>query len=287
MNKISWDQFGIISDTDQLLQYLDGRQYNHSYYFHYTGLSGIDGILNSKSFWISSFRAFNDKAEAKKLRNPELYFSLCFSTGLNENLPLWYMYSGLTGRGGRLRLTNRGIAKLLENATYELSEKDSSGKPVGHRTPLEPGRMIDITFGDVLYCGDGNNANLDMKYNTMTNHIFPISEKEKLYNRFEGFVKSLIWYYEKETRLLIRLTGEAEKLVDPEKDYMIILHFDESVYKMFTLTFGPEFRGIENDLNKYKHIKDFMINTSKVKKSAYAGEIEMNLCKRCNYAKNP
>ena len=285
MQKIQWNQFGSIDNIDQLQLYLEGQEYKHSYYFHYSSLGGIDGILGNKTIWISNFNAFNDKAEARRLNKPEMCFALCFSTGLNENLPLWYMYSGLSGHGGRIRLTPKGIAKLLNKATYELSERDSDGHPHGIRIPLEPGRSIEVSFRDVLYCGDGSGGNMDLKYNTMTNHIFPFSQKEEINRRFEGFVKSLIWYYEKETRLLIRLTGEAQKYIAPEKDYMVLLHFDDSVYKMMSVTLGPELTDMESELKDYKNIRDFIWATSNVSESAYIGDIEMNLCKKCQYSK--
>ena len=285
MQKIQWDQFGSIESVDQLQCYLDGQEYRHTNYFHYSSLRGIDGILGTKTIWISNFNAFNDKAEAKRLCNPELSFALCFSTGINDNLPLWYMYSGLSGCGGRIRLAKNGIARLLDKATYELSERDSNGQPCGIRIPLEQGKTIEVNFRDVLYCGNSSKGNMDLKYNTMTNHKLPSLQKEEINKRFEGFVKSLIWYYEKETRLLIRLIGKAQNYINPEKDYMILLHFDDSVYRRMSVTLGPEVKDKEKELESYKNIRDFIWVTSNVRESAYTGDIEMNLCKKCQHSK--
>ena len=231
MSSLRWNQFGTITGTPQLLTYLRGREYGHSYYFYYAGLGGIEGILGSRSFWINSFDSFNDKKEATRITNPKSSFALCFSTGLNENLPLWYLYSGLSGEGGRIWMKKAGIRKLLDSAKYELREKGENRKPTGPCIPLEVDKDISVTFGDVVYYGESNKTCLDLKYNTMTNHIFPLSEKHHLLNMMEGFTKGLIWYYEKETRLLIKMTPAAEKYLSPEKHYMIVMHFDESAYR--------------------------------------------------------
>ena len=286
MNKWAWNQFGDISDTEQLVSYLDGRAHEHTYYFHYTSLKAIDGILGSNSFYISSLSSFNDKTEANMVEKPELCFSLCFSTGVNENLPLWYLYSDLSGRGGRIRLTKNGINRLLGHATYFLSEKDSKGHPVGIQISLEPGKTIDIAFADVLYCSEGGKGNLNLKYNTMTNYIVPSSEKDKLYTQLNGFIKSPIWYYEKETRLMIRLIGEAEKYIDKDKRYMIIMCFDDKMYRMMRITFGPEVVDIQNGIKDFPNLMTFILNTSNTDESAYKGQIEMNLCRNCEYKTN-
>ena len=49
---------------------------------------------------------------AKQFDEPKCNYSLCFSTGVNENLALWYLYSGMNGKGGRIRFTSNKVKKV-------------------------------------------------------------------------------------------------------------------------------------------------------------------------------
>ena len=80
MTGLEWNQFGSIEDVPQLMEYLDGRQYKHERYFHYTSLGAINGILGTRTFWVSNVSKFNDRIDQKQFDTPQFYFSLCFST---------------------------------------------------------------------------------------------------------------------------------------------------------------------------------------------------------------
>ena len=288
MTQLKWNQFGSIEDVPQLMMYLDGRQYNHERYFHYTSLKAIDGILGTRTFRISNVSRFNDHIDRKQFDTPQFYFSLCFSTGINENLPLWYLYAGLTGHGGRIGFTDTAMKDMLKSAVFELAEYDDNDKPVVICT-LEDGINMEKNFRDVLYCGGDTKENLSLKYNTMTNYKIPAYQKEKLKMKYNGFLKGLIWYYEKETRLLIRVTGRAAKKIKPDKKYCVLMHFSEKNYKSAQLTFAPEVVDIPAELAQYDAIRKYVMDTSKISASKFQGEIEMKLCDSCtrNAHQNP
>ena len=67
-----------------------------------------------------------------------------------------------------------------------------------------------VAFQNVMYYGENQHNGIDLKYNTMTNHAIPKAEWEQYKEKHIGFCKDLIWYYEKETRLVVELIGEAE-----------------------------------------------------------------------------
>ena len=281
MAQLEWSKFGLIEDVPQLMEYLDGRQYKHERYFHYTSLGAINGILGTRTFWVSNVSKFNDRIDQKQFDTPQFYFSLCFSTGINENLPLWYLYAGLTGHGGRIGFTKASMKNLLDSATFELAEFDDNEKPVAI-CPLEDGTDMEKSFRDVLYCGGDTKGNLSLKYNTMTNYKIPAFQKEKLKAKYNGFLKGLIWYYEKETRLLIRVTGRAAKKIKSDKKYCVLMHFSEKNYKSAQLTFAPEVVDVPAELAQYDAIRKYVMDTSKISTSKFQGEIEMKLCDRCS-----
>ncbi len=290
MTQLKWNQFGSIEDVPQLMEYLDGRQYKHGHYFHYTCLGAINGILGTRTFWVSNVSKFNDRIDQKQFDTPQFYFSLCFSTGINENLPLWYLYAGLTGHGGRIGFTDTAMKDMLNSATFELAKFDKDGNPVVI-CPLVDRFDMEKSFRDVLYCGGDTKGNLSLKYNTMTNYKIPAFQKEKLKTSYNGFLKGLIWYYEKETRLLIKVIGNAAKKIQPgeDKKYCVLMHFSEKNYKSAQLTFAPEVVDIPAELAQYDAIRKYVMDTSKISASKFQGEIKMKLCDSCtrNAHQNP
>lgn len=288
---ISWEQFGKLKDFRSVEEYLLGREYGHGEYCHYTRLSVINSILSNQEFWLSNVNGFNDKKDKEHFAEPRSrYYSLCFSTGVNENLSLWYLYAGMDGQGGRLRLTKNCVKKLIETGAYALYEikEDKTGakEKVRKVADLIPSENMRLTFRDILYYKEAANGGVDLKYNTMTNRDFPSNEFATYRSQYSGFCKGLIWYYEKETRLLIELTGSALNQLENGKKYIVTLRFHDAIYRQIKLDFAPEIENIESTMSQYCGIKKFTIDTSHTKLSKYAGTLKMDLCKKCDKRKN-
>ena len=176
-SSIAWNEFGTLKNALGLEKYMQ-REYEHVGYYHYTTLQSIDNILGSKAFWLSSVQGFNDKKEIEFFgENANKYFSLCFSTGVNENLALWYLYSGVEGKGGRIKLTKTGIQKLIENSRYCLAIKKKDSDELIELFELTE-KDYEYKFKDVIYFKDGEKR-VNLKYNTMTNYNISKDEFEK------------------------------------------------------------------------------------------------------------
>ena len=274
--------------ADELMKYFDVRTGGHKEFFHYTSLKAINAILGSKTIRISSADRFNDKKDKMQfgsLSEQKRYYSLCFSTGLNENLSLWYLYSGVDGKGGRISLTCKKLMKFINEGEFYLTEYDyEANKAVGIKTQLKNGDSMKLTLRDILYFRNENESeSVNLKYNTMTNYgNVSIDEFEKYKNKSLGFTKSLIWYYEKESRLLIELIGDAVKLIEPNKDYAILWNLTDEQIKHMKIMCAPEIENI-SELCRYEHIKEFIFKTSRTNISENAGDIEMNICSKCDY----
>lgn len=297
---IPWNKFGAVKNCKCLEIYLGGREYEHWQYCHYTSVKVVDSILEKQGFWISCVAGFNDTCDSGQFGEAKYCYSLCFSTGIHENLALWYLYAGIGGKGARISLTKTQIKKLIEESTYELWEKASkkTSKKVLKKTSkkqsdeeplkcmvmeLERNNTMKVTFQDVMYYGENQNNGIDLKYNTMTNHAMPKEEWEQYKEKHIGFCKDLIWYYEKETRLVVELIGEAKRKIDPDKDYVIVLKFSDEVYKKLRLMFAPEIGEADKDklIDENAGIKQFVLDTSSVKLSDHAGKVKMDLCRNC------
>lgn len=288
MTRFKWNQFSQIDKFEDLQIYLDGNEYRHTNYYHYTNLQVIESILKNNEFWLSCVNRFNDKKDRKQfgdLKKQREFYSACFSTGVSENLPLWYLYSGTEGNGGRIRFTPSVAKNLVNTCTYTLHEYKNNkiGKSL---LTLKNGISMNIMFKDVLYYRNYD-GKVSLKYNTMTNYKF-LSSKE-IEENFNYFLKGLIWFYEKETRLIVQLKGEALKIVngDAEIEYKVVLHFDDKIKNQFSIDFAPEITQIEEITNneQYSNIKKKFLQSSKVKLSNYNGEIEMRICDDCEHKK--
>lgn len=288
INCKEWKNFTKLKTADELQKYFDNRIYGHKEFFHYTTLNAINKILENKTIRISSFDRFNDKKDTEQfssLLEQKQHYSLCFSTGKNENLSLWYLYSGVNGKGGRISLTYNKLTEFINKGEFYLVEYDyENNRSIGVSLPLTNGKNMRFQLRDILYSHcDRDGMYVDLKYNTMTNYDnVLIEEYDKYKFNTLGFHKSLIWYYEKESRLMIELVGDAAKAIDENKNYAIFWKLTDEQIKYFKIMCGPEIAD-KSELECYKHIKKFIFDTSRTCLSENAGDIEMNICSKCDY----
>ncbi len=286
-----WYSFSKLSSAEQLNKYFKNLNKNNKKYYHYTSLGAVNNILGSKEFVISNVKRFNDKKDREQFgdeNEQRKFFSLCFSRGKEENLPLWYLYSGVGGKGGRLCFTRNKLEKILSDTTdknelrFSLWKYDyDNHKKIDKICDLKDSEDIKIKFYDVLYYR-ADDKKVRLKYNTLTNNgEITKEEVEKYINENRGFNKGLIWYHEKEERLLIEIIGEIANKIVPENDYAVICKIDD-IIKHAKITTAPEINDRE-ELKEYININKFVFDTSNVDLSEHHGDIEMRLCDKCDY----
>ena len=283
--KYGFRNFSSLKKGEDICDYLCERPFKHSNYCHYTSLKVVDEILKNNEFWVSSVSHLNDLKDREQYStNYKKYYSLCFSTGVNENLSLWYLYSGLNGHGGRIRLSANKIQRIIENSDFYLYEHDYNALHPHHTNngvQIILDKDFTYQFKDMLYSKKVTGKNCSLKYNTMTNYNLTNEEFEKFSTLYAGFIKGLIWYYEKETRLLITLNDELiSKLKD--KEYIVVMKPIDKISKYIKIELGPEIEDIYTSLSDFPSIKKFLEDSSKVKLSDYNGTIQMNFCEKCD-----
>lgn len=290
-----WYSFPKLSTAEQLSEYFEHLNKKGKKYYHYTSLDAVDAILRDKQFVISNVQRFNDKIDAKQFgdeNEQKKFFSLCFSRGTEENLPLWYMYSGVDGKGGRLCFTCDKIQKLISDKLangelrFSLWKYDyDHNKKINKICNLQDGVNCKIKLHDVLYYRfeeKGGEKKVRLKFNTMTNNgAIDVAQFEKYRNDNCGFNKSLIWFYEKEERLLIEIIGEHTNEIKSEKDCAVICKIDD-IIKHAKITTAPEINDKE-ELKEYTSISSFIFDSSSVNLSEHHGDIEMKICDKCKY----
>ena len=276
---------------EEFIEFFDNDKpgFSHTEYYHYTTLEKANSILDSKKLWLTPLsESANDLVERETYKRiGRRCFSACFSTGTSENLPLWYLYSGVDGRGARIGFNKRCFRKLLNSAAFLLSEYDSKErKLIGKPVPLN---QEDFKFvcRDILYIGsDSKNKNaFRFKYNGETINNRSGLERDEIFQKYEKFIKGLIWFYEKETRIQVEIINE-DLLVD-SKQYVVLLDLSD-VLQDISIRLAPEFEEVTADLiESYKGLKEWTL--AQIQKSEFGGQIKMNLkerlCKECRINK--
>lgn len=267
--------------------YLDKMQgYRHVEYYHYTTVDKLNNIFLANKIWLMDLReTANDCIESDRYKESNKNtFSLCFSTGTSESLPLWYLYAGIDGAGARLALKRKSVEKLIENVPFSIAEFDNINKQIiaGTERVLSE-KDYQLHFRDILYIGpDAVKKAYRIKHGSGT--INGLSEKEYyyLYNNYKLFSKGLIWHYEKETRLQVEVVNS--ELINPNKKYVVTLDIS-SVMEEMSIRLAPEFdeKKLESLIFEKEGIRRFV--TKKIQMSDYQNQIRMRikdtLCKNC------
>jgi len=282
--KTAWNSFSELATAQELYDYMQDRPFGHKYFYHYTKVSIINLILKNREIWLSCVSGFNDKADGEQFGEEETqkYYSISFSTGDSENLALWYLYSGVGGNGGRIGFTCKKLLKSLDHGEFYIFEKTKTGTKKRPLHKLTRGVDMKLTLGEVLYASEGRKY-AGLRYNTMTNYGRITNDTLKEYSKMaKGFCKDSIWYYEKESRLLLELSDEIFKKLNHKKEYVVVWKLPETVVRSLRVMFAPEIEE-EADLDEYDAIIGHGKKNKPLEYSQFKGAIKMKLCSGCKH----
>ena len=291
-------EFKSITTAKGLEEHFHNSGFGHTHYSHYTKITIVNDILRNNEFWMGCAADCNDENDRQQFGNDQrLYFTVCFCAGTTENIPLWYLYSDIHGKGARLNFTKTAVQDLIRNSRFELVDLGTDGKgnekvcdlvADGNKKP-SPGATMQWWFRDVMYERQiKENRTLTNKVRIESNGFVLKEISKKAVDDYKagtiGFAKGEIWAYEKECRLLVKLRGKAAETVkNSDHKFRIVIHFNESVKEKVDVTFGPNVE--EKDIHdKYAKLDGFFsLVMPKLQTSNYAGTVKMNVCPKCDY----
>lgn len=264
------------------------RAEKHTFYYHYTSLQNIESILDKKAFRLTRLAiTANDLVEKKRYKAyGDNVFSLCFSTGTSESLPLWYLYSGIDGKGARVGLKKKSFLDLYQ-AELSLAEVETVYPYKIAGSPVKLSHYdYDFIARDILYLGRDpvKPKSYRAKYNgQVINGLSEVtySEIDQQYH----FIKSLIWFYEKETRIQVVVKSKA--LMKPNVNYVVLLDIS-SIFDKLSIRLAPEFGEVTSEaIEGHPGIKSWLL--SNIEKSNFTGQLKMDLkdklCASCTKRK--
>ena len=281
--KMEYKLFKTIKTASDMEKYFDARWKSHrNKFYHYTNLDAIDKILENSRFRISNISRFNDLNDTNQFAgDSQLHYSLCFSVGKQENLPLWYLYSGVNGKGGRLGFTSNAINEMIATASFTLCEYNYDA-PQEIREEYAIAREKDflLEVRDFVYANyDSEKQVYTLRYSNLVNENLSQSEGDHFFDAHPGFKKGLIWSYEKETRIHIQLVGAMAELVtrNENKQYAIFMNFHSALRGKIFADLAPECDDKELVLKNHPNIRRLDEEYKSVNYSKHKGEIRMRL----------
>ena len=82
------------------------KEFSGYTFWHYTSLNTADLILQNKCMHIRNLSVMNDIDEAELHKNDKDFIHcLCWCNSNTEKIPMWYLYSGISGQGVSFGLT--------------------------------------------------------------------------------------------------------------------------------------------------------------------------------------
>lgn len=165
------------------------KEFANANFWYYTSQKTVNDILESKQFHVSSLCRMNDREEAQlHTGESEDVFALCFCNSNSEKIPMWYLYSGVAGRGMAIGFTCKTMMNFIDSISvaYDVETGDK----------LEKGKEFELRFGWVFYRRSSTKSEIFYR-----NKWYKIEDENK-FEEDNYFIKSYPWEYEREFRLV-------------------------------------------------------------------------------------
>lgn len=269
---------------------------NYEYLSHYTDFTALDKILSDKTLKCNSIKNLNDLYESCRNGIEEIieaHFTSCFCHAKYEIVPFWYLYGGgiqACERKVMLRFRNFSLNKLFET-DYALGYDETDAET---KIMFNPDLNIHVKDGkeeQVI----GRIKMFDVDYRDKDDPVFKKEyvEYDEVYvcppekvksgevalsfsKQFElapiGKYKTESWSYEKETRILVRMTPAYKRYYE-----FILLRMKEDVFRDLTIVTNPwasdNFIDEVIKLVETSNISEDIKNSIKVQKSTLHGQL--------------
>ena len=244
-----------------------------AHFYHYTTEERIKKILDRKEkpgkgcFYVNSISHMNDEQE-KELHKADgdKVFALCFSQQKEENIPLWYLYGGIMGKGARIDFTSAKMIDLIKGIKYVFPVINNVyGIPMPDESnPLEKGKDFDFSCGWVYYCKNAVKDSDRIDKIMFRNDLYWLKGSYTEFSRDNYYVKDYPWNYEKEFRLLFKFKEKA-----PSEQ--IAFYFDRDIFakaRGIKIMLAPNAEKSEEDRRHLANtvgLKETQIENSKLK----------------------
>lgn len=214
------------------------KQFANYNFWHYSALRNIDLILRNQYFLVNNLNNMNDKNElALHSEDCNNIHILSFCNSNTEKIPMWYLYSGISGDGAAIGLTPKTMLDFI--SSIDVIEVESNGRK------LYKDNDFTIDYGWVFYRKGTTQINYKNKWYSLQN--------PDEFKKGNAFIKDYPWEYEKEFRIVIKTREQCGKLKIHIKDLLlqkIKIKLAPELKEIRFKNLIPELYGFHNLLSK-------------------------------------
>ena len=255
-------EFSDLSTVEEIREYLETKGPGHTFFFQYTTLNALRGMLKSRKLYLARMDKLNDALECRSAeeRKKRVYIA-SFSFGIAESMAMWSMYGAPYQQGARLTIPKRAITGTL---------KDFAKHPVlystetGNEIPF--GGSATLKMMDVVYAHSGSLEHRREKLLRKQGNLVSDAKDDPV---LAFCMKNEIWLAENETRMILEL---EEKL--PDNIEKVAIDFGHAVDNL-EITGSPCLSLAELK----QELKNF--GKEKIRESVAYNQVYFNGCKSC------
>lgn len=274
-------KFKDYTTADQIIDYLKkpfsrtgGIKKNESYVYHYTCYEKMLLMLKSKTFWLSSPQGLNDQHEYTQFPKEiwEGMYLASFVGQEEESMAMWSMYGKKWEQAVKIAFR----ADLFEEAMLKGNKKYVKNNSTIDE--LIPESEQNDYFSSIAYIRN-TKRNKMLQCGTVANTKVLKSEQEFLPNQFVGFVKDIVWSYEKEVRFVVKVDPKISN--NKYKKIEVDLGYESAkeLWKTVEITPSPNFTGDLLERLRNDGYENFI-----VKKNKFENKITgTDSCSSCKY----
>ena len=203
----------------------------HRSYNWYTSMDRALSFLETGELYLSSGKDWNDICDRQLMQERNAY-GRCFSCSTAESIAMWMLYGSNGGKDGAmlsfLPSVIKEIAETEEIAIGNFDQESGSFVAYGNKHLSRAEGDFELLLTDIVYMDTCKNNKV--KLSVWEEHC---TTDETILVNDNVFYKNYAWSYEKECRLIARLSGKWSALAE-KKDlrYIQIKLSKEALEKM-------------------------------------------------------
>lgn len=271
--------FPDIKTPKELKLYLDDslrRLDNSSYLYHYTTVSRVVDMIQSRTWHLGSAAGMNDRMEYKNgdpLRWNNLFFS-CFMCEDKESIGMWSMYAQPWEKGVKISIPKKVVRTWIKKTTHLLEISTQDYKPTERIIPVGKNGAL-LWISSVAYSNaDSMQEKKEAEKLTWSNQNNTNIQNAVRIPELTGYIKDMAWSYEKETRI----KAQFDNIYNVQR---VAIPLTDDVIEAMTITASPLFEG--DLLEEVSKQIEMSLN---IDKSIFTNRLNITTpCQSCNFKK--
>ena len=196
-----------VNSSQSLSDALKENGASHKNYKFYTSMEQALDFLRSGYLYLSNGSNWNDNRDKEDMMAKKA-FAKCFTWSTRENVAMWMLYGAGNGsKGAMLNFYPSTIKEILGSKSIELG-KFKNGKFLSAHT-ISSSDDFEIFLTDMLYIEKCKNHTV--KITCGDEHV---TADVQLINYPDIFHKTYPWSYERECRLVVKLSKEWQEICE-------------------------------------------------------------------------